>query len=62
MTMGDLEEYDNTVFNIENPQMKRYLVLNERLRPEHDGKIMRTLQAYVIKRKEDYEGNIPKPG
>ena len=62
MTIDDLEEYDNTVFNIENPQLKRYLVLSEPLRPEHDKKIMRTLQEYVVKRKNDYEGNIPKPG
>ena len=62
MTADDLEEYDNVVFNIENPQLKRYLILNEALRPEHNFRIMRILQDYVLKRKADYEGNIPKPG
>jgi IS4 transposase len=62
MSVEDLEEYDRVVFNIENPQLKRYLVLNETLRPEHNFRIMRTLQEYVLKRKADYEGNIPKPG
>ena len=60
--MEELEEYDNTVFNIENPQLKRYLILSEALRPEHDKRIMHVLQDYVVRRKEDYEGNIPKPG
>ena len=62
MSIEELEEYDNTVFNIENPQLKRYLILSEALRPEHDKRIMHVLQEYVVRRKEDYEGNIPKPG
>ncbi len=62
MSEEELIEFDNVVFNIENPQLKRYLVMNEALRPEHRFPIMHRLQEYVQKRKEDYAGNIPKPG
>ncbi len=48
--------------NIENPQLKRYLVLNEPLRKEHDTGIMHKLQKYVEDRKANFEANVPKPG
>ena len=47
MTVEELTEFDNVVFNIENPQLKRYLVMNEALRPEHKYPIMLRLQEYV---------------
>jgi succinate dehydrogenase flavin-adding protein (antitoxin of CptAB toxin-antitoxin module) len=62
MTYDDLEQFESVVFNIENDQLKRYLVSCDPLLPEHDKPIMRTLQDYVRSNKRDYEANIPKPG
>lgn len=62
MTYEEVEEYDRVVLNIENPQLKRYLVLNEALRKEHDTGIMHKLQKYVEDRKANFEANVPKPG
>ena len=47
LSLEELTEFDNVVFNIENPQLKRYLVMNEQLRPEHKFPIMLRLQDYV---------------
>ena len=60
MSREDVEQFDNEILNIENPQMQRYLINGDDLLPEHDTKYMNVLKDYVEARKKDYHGNIPK--
>ena len=59
MSRSDVEQFDDEILNIENPQMQRYLINGEELLPEHDNKYMNLLVDYVERRKKDYHGNIP---
>ena len=41
LTYSQLEQFDQQVLNIENPQMIRYLMAGEPLAPQHDNEFMR---------------------
>jgi hypothetical protein len=43
MTYEDLEQFDNDILDIENPQLQRYLMNGDPLLPEHDRKWMRAM-------------------
>ena len=60
MSYADVEQFDDEILNIENPQMQRYLMNGEDLLPEHDLKYVRVLLDYIEARKTDYYGNIPE--
>jgi len=60
MTYQDIEEFDQVVFRIENPLLKRYLVSGDVLEPEHDTPIMRKLQMYGCARSREF--SLPSPG
>ena len=60
MTYEEVEEFDNQILNIENPQLQRYLINGEDILPEHNLKYVHLLVDYVDKRKSDYYANIPK--
>ena len=60
MTYADLEQFDNEVLDMENPQMQRYLINGDPLESTHDNHYMRTLVAYVDARKKDYASNVPQ--
>ena len=59
MTYEDLEQFDNDILDIENPQLQRYLMNGDPLLPEHDRKYMRAMVQYVEARKTDYAKNTP---
>ena len=60
MNYDELEQFDDEILDIENPQMQRYLMNGEDLLPEHDNKYMRILVEYVEARKNDYANNVPR--
>ena len=60
MTYDELEQFDNEILDIENPQLQRYLMNGEELLPEYDLKYMRLLVDYVEARKSDYANNVPR--
>ena len=60
MSYQDVEQFDNQILNIENPQLQRYLINGEDVLPVHDLKYVHILLDYVNKRKNDYYANIPK--
>ena len=56
LTFEDLEQFDQEVLNIENPQMIRYLINGEPLEKQHDNKYMKVLVAYVKERMKGAPG------
>ena len=56
----DVEEFDQQILNMENPDLQRYLINGLPLKPEHDQKYLRILVDYVAARKEDYVANVPE--
>ncbi|CDW86288.1 UNKNOWN [Stylonychia lemnae] len=62
MSYADLEEFDNNILDIENPQLQRYFVNGEPIKDFHlNNKYVKIVQDYVERRKTDYINNIPKP-
>ena len=59
MTYAELEQFDEDILDMENPQLQRYLMNGEALEPEHDTKYMNILVEYVGLRKSDYSNNVP---
>ena len=47
MTYADLEQFDQDILNIENPNLQRYLMNGQTLEPQHDNKYMRILMDYI---------------
>ena len=60
MSYAELEEFDDNILDIENPQLQRYLMNGEDILPEHDNKYMNVLVNYIEARKHDYVGNVPE--
>mgnify|MGYP001948625883 CR=1 FL=1 len=59
MSYADLEEFDDHILNIENPQLQRYFMNGDDLLPEHDTKYVRAMCDYIEARKTDYANNVP---
>ena len=60
MSYDELEEFDNDILDIENPQLQRYLMNGDDILPDHDNKYMNILMEYMESRKIDYASNVPK--
>ena len=60
MSYDELEEFDNNILDIENPQLQRYLMNGDDILPDHDNKYMNILMEYMESRKIDYASNVPK--
>ena len=60
LSYAEVEQFDQEIVSMENPQMQRYLINGEQVLPEHDTKYMRVLLDYVQARKDDYHNNVPK--
>jgi succinate dehydrogenase flavin-adding protein (antitoxin of CptAB toxin-antitoxin module) len=59
MTYADLEQFDDEVLNIENPQLQRYFMNQEPLQPEHNTRYVNALVEYVNLRKVNYAKYVP---
>ena len=56
LTYQELEQFDQEVLNIENPQMIRYLMNGDPLEEEHVNKYMQIIVQYVEDRKKGLPG------